>query len=250
MRGVIKHEMIFNPKVRGVIFDLGDTLMVPIGSWGNVFLKAGSSLQEYLCVNKILSPNTDFKSDFLERLNQYYILREKTYQETTTAELLRELLKNYHSQPIDETMLVKGLDTFYQVTRQNWRLDPAAIPTLKAIEDLGYKIGMISNAGNEDDVLKLIENFGLSSYFSFIITSASVGFRKPHPQIFQAISSFWDLAPSEILMVGDRIDTDVLGASTFGMRTVWLNRNRKTNPHIELSPDIETDELADILKFL
>ena len=42
---------------------------------------------------------------------------------------------------------------------------------------------------------------------------------KPHPAIFQAALKEFDAKPEETLMVGDRLETDILGASNLGIRT-------------------------------
>ena len=247
---VIIINMIFHPKIKAVIFDLGDTLMLPSGSWESVFLHASSALQNYLCENNIIPPSLNFRSIFLESLNEYYQIREKTLRETTTSALLRELLSKYQIRPTDDIELNEALDTFYQVTRSNWHIDPQSPVTLRKLREDGLQIGMISNAGNEADVIKLLENFAILPYFSFVITSAGVGYRKPHSNIFSHIFDHWTYAPNEMMMVGDRLDTDVLGARDFGLHTVWLNRKGKKNTIPALKPDIETRELHTFHQFL
>lgn len=52
-----------------------------------------------------------------------------------------------------------------------------------------------------------------------VFTSCEAGVRKPSPGIFLHAASQLGLAPQEILHVGDRIDSDVLGAWAVGMRS-------------------------------
>lgn len=56
------------------------------------------------------------------------------------------------------------------------------------------------------------------------VISSTVGWRKPAPQFFAAIADCLQLAPDEILMVGDDLNNDVLGAVAAGMPAVWLCR--------------------------
>jgi putative hydrolase of the HAD superfamily len=57
-------------------------------------------------------------------------------------------------------------------------------------------------------------------------TAPEIGALKPHPAGFLRASALWNLRPSEILVVGDRIDVDAAGASAAGMRCVIVGARK------------------------
>jgi putative hydrolase of the HAD superfamily len=80
-----------------------------------------------------------------------------------------------------------------------------------------FRTGAVTN-GNAD-----LEQIGIDSYFDFYLTSAEVGFCKPHPVIWESVVSHANCEPREIIHVGDDPVRDVEGAANAGMKTVWVN---------------------------
>jgi putative hydrolase of the HAD superfamily len=65
----------------------------------------------------------------------------------------------------------------------------------------------------------------LAGYFSHVIISEEVAYRKPDPAIFQTATQRVGVRPTDGLMIGDDPITDVVGAQAAGMRTAWINRH-------------------------
>jgi FMN phosphatase YigB (HAD superfamily) len=61
----------------------------------------------------------------------------------------------------------------------------------------------------------------------------------------------WALPPGEVIMVGDTLNADVLGAHNVGMRGIWIDRGR-TNPWSnnegsrQIVPDATIKQLAEL----
>lgn len=85
-----------------------------------------------------------------------------------------------------------------------------------------YKIGIIANQnlGSEERLDKL----GLLKYIDLVIASADEGVAKPDLRIFQIALARADCKPEEAVMVGDRIDNDIIPANKIGMKTVWIRQ--------------------------
>ena len=49
-----------------------------------------------------------------------------------------------------------------------------------------------------------------------------MGLRKPNPAIFHLALSAWGLPPDEVVMVGDTLGADILGAQLAGLHNVWV----------------------------
>jgi len=94
--------------------------------------------------------------------------------------------------------------------------------TLGRIAAAGLKLAIISNAGDDENVQRLIDNARLRAYFDPIVVSAAVGIRKPNPRIFDLALKPWGLTPGECAMVGDTLGADILGAQLAGLHDVWL----------------------------
>jgi putative hydrolase of the HAD superfamily len=80
-----------------------------------------------------------------------------------------------------------------------------------------YVLGALSN-GNAD-----IRRVGLAHVFDFAFNAIDVGVAKPAPALFQAACRHLDLAPRQIVHVGDDPENDVRGAAWAGLHTVWIN---------------------------
>jgi putative hydrolase of the HAD superfamily len=232
--------------IQAVLFDLGDTLMYSPNPWPAVHELAGRTLSASLCAHGIEVDNATFYMEFRQRLDRYYADRDRNLVETTTLAVLTELLDDLGQSDVPYEILRRSLDTFYGVTQQNWMIEEDASTVLMALQQAGMHLGLISNAGDERDVLKLVENFGIGRYFDFVLTSAGCGYRKPHPHIFGVALAQWGYMPDEIAMVGDRLDADIGGARPLGIYSIWIRRRAKKLGPIKIPPDAIVDSLWEV----
>jgi len=232
--------------IQAVLFDLGETLMHSLHPWPPVFERAGRKLSDALCESNVNVDCGTFHIDFRARLDEYYEEREHNLFETSTMVVLRELLAERGHHNIPDSILRNALDRFYAVTQQNWMLEEDAIATLTALQQSSLHLGLVSNAGDNQDVLQLTEKFGIVPFFDFIITSAACGYRKPHPHIFEVALTNWGYMPDEIAMVGDRLDADVRGAQPLGIYTIWITRRAKKPAPLLIRPDASVETLSEI----
>jgi len=239
--------------IRAVIFDLGDTLMYSPDPWPPIFERAGIKLSDTLCASGIKINCETFYEDFLKRLDEYYLDRERNLMETSTLVILRQLLDENGHPELNEEILRLALDGFYAVTQQNWQLESDAIPVLENLLNHGFRLGLISNAGDDRDVSQLVDKFNIEHYFDFVLTSAACGYRKPHPHIFELALNSWKLMPDEIAMVGDRLDADIGGAGPLGFFTIWIKRRAKViseHRRFNTNPDAIVETLEEIESIL
>jgi putative hydrolase of the HAD superfamily len=64
----------------------------------------------------------------------------------------------------------------------------------------------------------------LASWVDSLVISSEVGYRKPHPSFFRAVSAHLGLPAERVLSVGDDPENDVRGAIRAGMSGLWLDR--------------------------
>ena len=100
-------------------------------------------------------------------------------------------------------------------------------------------MGVVSNFFLAGAPRELLRSHQLLTYFDFVIDSAEVGFRKPHPIIFERAlgSESRDLQPSEVLMIGDDWNADVQGALAVGLHAIHFTC---TDAHDERVPVLQS----------
>lgn len=111
-----------------------------------------------------------------------------------------------------------------------------------------HHIGVIANqncgAGER------LERFGIGQYIDLLIASAEAGVAKPDPRIFQLALEQADCPPKYAVMIGDRIDNDIVPAKALGMKTVWVKQGYGQYWQIEDQgerPDRVVDSLTELL---
>ena len=220
--------------------------------WDSYINKADEMLTRHLCAQGMeLNLNT-FPSEFRKHLNDYFKQREKDLLEATYTSVLRELLIEKGYDDVSSTVIRDALDQLFAVTQSNWALEEDARETLETLQGNGYKLGIISNAGDDHDVQQLAHGFSIHSYFDFILTSAACSYRKPHQRIFELALANWYLLPSEAAMVGDNLVADIKGAKDAGLYGIWINR--RADPVSEtqerVKPDASISSLTELPKIL
>jgi len=95
-------------------------------------------------------------------------------------------------------------------------------PALRTLAEAGLKIGLISNTQRPLD--EFTAHFALDRIFSAAISSAELGFLKPHPAIFEAALAAVGEPAGAAVMVGDSVRADIEGARQAGMRAVLVRR--------------------------
>lgn len=238
--------------IRAVIFDLGGTLMYERDSARAVNAHADEALTLYLLDQGMELNLSTFPIEFRRRLDKYFNQRESDLLETTYAFVLRDVLADKGYEDLADDFIRNALDRLFAVTQTNWILEEDALPTLQKLEYDGYRMGLISNAGDDRDVQQLTERFGIKPFFDFIITSAACGYRKPHPRIFEMALSNWYFLSTEAVMVGDNLDADITGAKSAGLYAIWLKRRSEPvkADQIQVQPDAEAASLTEIPSLL
>ncbi len=92
-----------------------------------------------------------------------------------------------------------------------------------------------------------LEKSGLKHFIDLMVISEECGFSKPDKRIFEHTFKLIGkpLSQTRALMIGDRIETDILGAINAGLDSCWFNPNGDKNqtPH---RPTFEVSSLDQI----
>ena len=99
-----------------------------------------------------------------------------------------------------------------------------------------YALASFSN-GNAD-----LGRIGLAHHFAVSLNAREVGAGKPHPRCFERLAQELELAPVEILYVGDEPLLDVQAAQAAGCRAAWMNRRAEPWPPALAPPELTVSD--------
>jgi len=96
-----------------------------------------------------------------------------------------------------------------------------AEPTLRELHDLGVKIGLLSDCTHE--LPEIWPSLPVAPYVDATVFSVLAGARKPHPTLYEAVTSELNVHPAECLYVGDGGSGELTGAKRAGMAALRLD---------------------------
>lgn len=128
-----------------------------------------------------------------------------------------------------------------------WSLFDDALPCLDWLQAAGLKVAAVTNASGEHQRAKL-GNLGIARFFDTVVIAGELGTAKPDPRIFHTACDRMDVPVAETVHVGDRLDTDAVGARHAGLHGVWLNRRHAAT---RVEPGVQVIEtLSDLPELL
>jgi 2-haloacid dehalogenase len=111
------------------------------------------------------------------------------------------------------------------------------------------EVGIITN-GVEQIQQRRIASAGLREHLSFVATSEACGHAKPDVRFFQhTVGLARAFTHAHTVIVGDRLDADILGANRFGIDSVWFNPDGVVNGGAA-RPTWEVARLGDVMHAL
>jgi HAD superfamily hydrolase (TIGR01549 family) len=212
--------------IRGVIFDLGHTLMHLDGTWPEIFERSAADLAAFLDGQNLPASGEAFARALLEHRSQGFVQARETMREVTAEESMRWTFAQFGLPDPDPELLSGAIDTFFAYEEAHWFADPEALPLLRRLASQGLRLGMFSNATHDPFIQRLVARFGFRPWLHPALSSAGTGIRKPDPTAFAPILQAWQLPAALVAVVGDRLEADILGAKQAAMRSVWIPARR------------------------
>jgi putative hydrolase of the HAD superfamily len=150
----------------------------------------------------------------------------------------------------DEAFGVELGERFPAERRQRAFVYKDTYPVLDALKEQNYKLLLLTNGSPDLQKEKLEGVPQMAPYFDHIVISGDFGRGKPDAAIFEHAVSLLGISPSEGIMVGDKLTTDILGSSRIGMRNVWINHHEATVGPEHAAPTHIITKLGDLLDIL
>ncbi len=209
--------------IRGVIFDLGHTLMYLDGTWPQIFEQGARDLRAFLDGQRLGIPGEEFARTLLDRRAEGFAQAKQTKREVTAEASMRWTFARF-GLPDPDPMLVHGaIDAFFAGEKVRWLAYAEASTVLRELADRGLRLGMFSNATHDPFIQCLVDRLGFRPWLDPALSSAGTGIRKPDPAALTPILAAWELPPESVVMVGDTLEADILGAHRAGMHSIWIH---------------------------
>ena len=115
-----------------------------------------------------------------------------------------------------------------------------------------FKLAIIAN-GYDDRLKAFIKKSNLSKYFDCILSSGETPAQKPDSFLFQYVLKRMNCSANESIMIGDKYETDILGANNLGITSVRIKRSNdiaKVPKSLNSIPDFSVESLSELPSLL
>ena len=186
----------------------------------------------YSSMGAVYSPG-ELKKEFRRlELRQKEILCAKEKQDFVEPDLTAVFTKLYTNRGIDcgEQQVKMTAVTFRTLSRQKLMVYDGVKKTLTKLRKRRKGVYLLSNA-QRDFTRPELELLGLTEYFDGILISSEEGCKKPSPDFFHRIIKRYGLQVEKCLMVGNDETSDILGARSVGMDSLYVQT--ETSPRLK-----------------
>lgn len=239
------------PLVQGLIFDFDNTLARLTRSLDDLMDEGAQQAVAYMRSTGM----DDLPDDFWESLVEARLFAQEKSddeQEEHTAEDTLSFLLQFFGYPasrMDRDVLARAVDLFYAPEMTAWEPMPGARGLLQQLQAQQIPVAVIANYSIDRVFQRMIDYTGLRPYLDVCLSSASVEWRKPGKDIYDAVLKRWDVEPYELICVGDSLKHDIAGGHAIGALTVHcrmipLAEDQRIVDSVQ--PDAVIDELSQL----
>ena len=121
----------------------------------------------------------------------------------------------------------EAVDPFKHAFRAAWGMTHTLVPDakeiLEALHAKGYRLFAASNSFGHLQRSRLVQA-GVLHLFEDTYISMDIGYDKPDVRFYEEALRRCNLLPQDVLMVGDSMTTDILGAQKAGLDAIFFDR--------------------------
>lgn len=235
--------------MKGVIFDLGHTLMAFRGDWPAVERAGAEAMAAWLTEKKRVKLDVQaLVETFLAERKVSEQEAAAAQREVTIGQTLARTLDKIGAPAEAQAHVATAVREYFGPEEAAWQAYSDAVDTLRTLYRRDLRLGILSNATDDALVQRLVNQLYLRPWIAPVFSSAALPWRKPRPEPFLLIAQRWGLAPEEVVVVGDTLATDILGAANAGMKSVLITRDESpgNDQHRHIRPDATVERLAEL----
>ena len=235
--------------IRGIIFDLGGTLMYFDGDWDEKAHQGAVNMAAFLRRQRVHIDEATLVDAFKAARRAGWTQATRGGREVTCAQSMWTALREVEAPPEAFALVPEAVRVYFGPEEAAWKPYPDAKATLKRLSQQGCRLGLLSNATDDALIQRLVNRLELRPWLSPVFASANLGCRKPLPEPFDLVLSRWNLPATSVLMVGDTLNSDILGAHNTGMPGVLITADEAQSNHEHretIIPDATINTLSDL----
>lgn len=256
--------------IKAIFFDLDDTLLWDQKSVKEAFVLTCKAAQEKYGIDpdrleeavrkearELYSSYETYPFTQMIGINPFEGLWGNFLDDTEDFKKMKKIVPSYRRDAWTRGLKALGIDDpdfgreLGELFPENRRKSPFVYEeTFSVLDQLKekYRLLLLTNGSPDLQNTKLRMTPELVPYFEQIVISGAFGRGKPDPAIFEYALSLMGLNKDEVIMVGDNLNTDILGSSRTGIKNVWINRHGKERN--EVIPDYEISHLSELFPIL
>ena len=219
--------------IKAVVFDLEGTLLDRKKSRDKFIEEQYERFHDYFVHVQL----ADFKKTFIELDDD---------EDNDKPNLYKEIIKQFHIDRLTWKDLFRDFEMhFYRYVFPYYD----TLYTLEQLTERNYLTGVIANGKSKIKQFRL-HSLGIEHVINYLSTSEMVGYRKPHPKIFEDMIAQLGVTPNEMMYVGDDALNDVAPARAMGMVSVWFKQEDAEIEPLAEEVDYTITTIEEILDLL
>jgi len=208
-------------QVDGVLFDIDDTLVATREAFGDALAVIA---RRYL---PDVPPERDAElvAVWREDVNGHYAAYTRGEVGFVAQRMARanELHAAFGGPVLDDVAFAAWDEVFAAGFRDAWAAHEDAADVVRELLGAGLVVGALSNAGTVFQTDKL-ERTGLLGTVPMLVGVDTLGYGKPHADVFLEACRRLGTEPARTAYVGDELDVDAVAARDAGLVGIWLDR--------------------------
>jgi HAD superfamily hydrolase (TIGR01549 family) len=219
--------MLEKAQVRWLFFDIGETLVdesKPIRDVMEQFIHAAKQL------------GYDFRLEEVERSMLHF-------HSQLCAHPMRDVIEKLIPSTADRAEIRLNMK-YNKALEQPFAEAEGVLQQLSGL----YQLGIIAN--QNAGTAERLERYGLLKYFSLVCSSEEEGLTKPDLRFFELALERAKCEARHAVMIGDRLDNDIMPAKRLGMQTIWVRQGFARDQVMDdplLAPNVTIDRLNELV---
>ena len=234
-------------KYKDLFIDFDDTLY---DTYGNAVIALKETFEHFHLDRYFSDPQTFYEAYWAANIDLWTrYSKGEIDRPFLIVERFRRPLSLGKGLEVTEALCLEMSDTFLDFCSSKPGVVEGAHELMDYLRSRGYRMHMTSNGFHEVQYKKLAA-CGLRDFFDTIILSEDAGVNKPSPQYFDYALKVSGAERQTTLMIGDNLNTDVLGALNAGIDAMLVNRWNIAKADISSTVTFVADSLRDVMKIL